>query len=100
MDSVSGIGSSMAPMSPRVWSPRYGAGIGETEKGEAAGFVRSAVRDSVGWIELDRPPVNAFEWVMVGQVADALDAFEVDSRVRVLVLASAVKRYFSAGADL
>jgi enoyl-CoA hydratase/carnithine racemase len=33
-------------------------------------------------------------------VALALDAFEIDPQVRVLVLASALERYFSAGADL
>jgi enoyl-CoA hydratase/carnithine racemase len=37
---------------------------------------------------------------MVGQTADALDAFEHDAQVRVLVLASALERYFSVGADL
>jgi enoyl-CoA hydratase/carnithine racemase len=73
--------------------------MGGTERGGVS-FVRTAVKDSVGWIEFDRPPVNAFEWTMVGQVADALDAFEADPEVRVLVLASAVERYFSAGADL
>jgi len=63
-------------------------------------FVRTAVQNSIGWIELNRPPVNAFEWTMVSQTADALDAFEDDPQVRVLVLASALERYFSAGADL
>jgi enoyl-CoA hydratase/carnithine racemase len=74
--------------------------VSETEEGGTAAVVRTVVRDSVGWIEFDRPPVNAFEWTMVGQVADALDAFAVDPQVRVLVLASALERYFSAGADL
>ena len=78
----------------------YGAAVGETKEGGAAVFVRTAVRDAVGWIEFDRPPVNAFEWTMVGQVTDALDAFAVDPQVRVLVLASALERYFSTGADL
>jgi enoyl-CoA hydratase/carnithine racemase len=54
----------------------------------------------VGWIEFDRPPVNAFEWTMVRQVTDALDTFAADPQVRVLVLASALERYFSTGADL
>ncbi len=73
--------------------------MGGTER-DGVSFVRTTVKDSVGWIEFDRPPVNAFEWKMVGQVADALDAFEADPEVRVLVLASAVERYFSTGADL
>jgi enoyl-CoA hydratase len=74
--------------------------VGGTDEGGTAAFVRTAVSDSVGWIEFDRPPVNAFEWTMVGQVAHALDAFAVDPQVRVLVLASTLERYFSAGADL
>jgi enoyl-CoA hydratase/carnithine racemase len=49
----------------------YGAAVGETKAGGAAVFVRTAVRDAVGWIEFDRPPVNAFEWTMVGQVTGA-----------------------------
>lgn len=63
-------------------------------------FVRRSVADHVGWIEFDRAPVNAFEWTMVRQVSDAFDAFQNDPGVRVVVLASAVERYFSAGADL
>ena len=74
--------------------------MGKTEDGQTAVFVRTAVQNSIGWIEFNRPPVNAFEWTMVSQTADALDAFEDDPQVRVLVLASALERYFSAGADL
>ncbi|MFN0027499.1 MAG: enoyl-CoA hydratase/isomerase family protein [Acidimicrobiales bacterium] len=63
-------------------------------------FVRRRVVNHVGWIEFDRAPVNAFEWVMIGQVSEALDAVAADPDVRVVVLASAIERYFSAGADL
>ncbi len=73
--------------------------MGESGEGSAA-YVRTTVNDHVGWIEFDRPPVNAFEWTMVAQVADALDSLEADPDARVLVLASARERYFSAGADL
>lgn len=67
---------------------------------DPANHVRTTVTDQVGWIEFDRGPVNAFEWTMVRQVAEALDRFERDPEVRVVVLASALERYFSAGADL
>lgn len=63
-------------------------------------FVRTTITDHVGWLEFDREPVNAFERTMIEQVADALDVFEGDRDVRVVVLASALDRYFSAGADL
>lgn len=55
---------------------------------------------SVGWLEFNRPPVNAFTREMVDEVHDALAAALADPAVRVVVLASAVERYFSAGADL
>ncbi len=54
----------------------------------------------VGWVRFDRAPVNAFDWLMVRQVRDALDRFAADPQVRVIVLGSANPRYFSAGADL
>ncbi len=63
-------------------------------------FVCRRVINHVGWLEFNRTPVNAFEWVMIGQVADALAGFAADPEVRVVVLASAIDRYFSAGADL
>lgn len=63
-------------------------------------YVRATVDAHVGWLAFDRAPVNAFEWTMVRQVSETLDRFERDPDVRVVVLASALPRYFSAGADL
>jgi enoyl-CoA hydratase/carnithine racemase len=54
----------------------------------------------VRWIEFDRAPVNAFNRQMVEETRDAIGAAVADPDVRVIVLASAVDRYFSAGADL
>src|SRR5215510_8908695 len=62
--------------------------------------IRFTNERSVGWLEFDRPPVNAFTREMVDEVHDALAATLADPAVRVVVLASAVERYFSAGADL
>ena len=62
--------------------------------------IRFSNERSVGWLEFDRPPVNAFTREMVDEVHDALAATLADPAVRVVVLASAVPRYFSAGADL
>ena len=63
-------------------------------------FTRSTVDRHVGWLEFNRPPVNAFTREMVDETHDAVVAALADPEVRVLVLASAVPRYFSAGADL
>ena len=62
--------------------------------------VRIETAAHVGWLLFDRPPVNAFDWAMVRQVAEALDALAADADVRVIALGSANPRYFSAGADL
>ncbi|WP_422001330.1 enoyl-CoA hydratase/isomerase family protein [Reyranella sp.] len=63
-------------------------------------FVRLSIVAHVGWLEFDRPPVNAFTREMVEETHDAIAAALADPGVRVVVLASAVDRYFSAGADL
>jgi enoyl-CoA hydratase/carnithine racemase len=58
------------------------------------------VEDRVGWLEFNRPPINAFHRPMVEEVGAALDALLGDGAVRVIVLASALERMFSAGAEL
>ncbi|GEP55606.1 enoyl-CoA hydratase/isomerase family protein [Reyranella soli] len=63
-------------------------------------LIRSSVDRHVGWLEFNRPPVNAFTREMVDETHDAIVAALGDPEVRVLVLASALPRYFSAGADL
>lgn len=62
--------------------------------------LRFAVERHVGWLEFNRPPVNAFTREMVDQTHDAIVAALADPEVRVLVLASAIEKYFSAGADI
>jgi enoyl-CoA hydratase len=62
--------------------------------------IRFTNQNHVGWLEFNRPPVNAFTREMVDEVHDAIAATLADPDVRVMVLASAVERYFSAGADL
>jgi enoyl-CoA hydratase len=62
--------------------------------------VRLSTVRNVGWLEFARPPVNAFTREMVDETHDAIAAALTDRDVHVLVLASAVERYFSAGADL
>lgn len=65
-----------------------------------AQFVRFSVERHVGWLEFNRPPVNAFTREMVDETHDGIAAALADPDVRVLVLASAVEKYFSAGADI
>ena len=63
-------------------------------------FVRFAIERHVGWLEYNRPPVNAFTREMVDETHEAIAAAIANPEVRVLVLASAVDKYFSAGADI
>ena len=63
-------------------------------------FLNVQIQDRVGWLEYHRPPVNAFNWEMLGETRQALDAFLEDPAVRTVVFASALERYFTAGADI
>ncbi len=63
-------------------------------------FVRFKIERHVGWLEYNRPPVNAFTRQMVDETHDTIAAALADPEVRVLVVASAVEKYFSAGADI
>lgn len=62
--------------------------------------IRCTNERAVGWLEFNRPPVNAFTREMVDEVHDSVACVLADPAVRVMVLASAVEGYFSAGADL
>jgi enoyl-CoA hydratase len=62
--------------------------------------LRFTIERHVGWMEFNRPPVNAFTREMVDELHDAIASALADPAMRVLVVASAVPGYFSAGADL
>jgi enoyl-CoA hydratase/carnithine racemase len=59
-----------------------------------------SVEERVGWLAYHRPPINAFNRAMVEEVVTALQALLDDPAVRVIVIASRLERFFSAGADL
>ncbi len=63
-------------------------------------FLKVAVVDRVGWLEYRRPPVNAVDWTMLREIPEALDGLLGDGEVRVVVIASALEKFFSTGADL
>jgi enoyl-CoA hydratase/carnithine racemase len=56
--------------------------------------------DGVGWLEYHHLPRNAFNWEMLREVPVALEELLMAADVRVIVIASAIDRYFSTGADL
>jgi enoyl-CoA hydratase len=63
-------------------------------------FIRLRADARVAWIEFNRAPVNAFNREMVEEVRKAIATSIADPEVRVIVIASAIDSYFSAGADL
>jgi enoyl-CoA hydratase len=62
--------------------------------------IRLSVTSRVAWLEFNRPPINAFTHEMVDEVRAAISSALADPAVRVLVIASRLDTYFSAGADL
>ena len=63
-------------------------------------YLRVRIKDRVGWIEYNHPPINAFNWEMLREVPSALDYLLNHGQVHVIVYASAIEKYFSVGADL
>jgi len=63
-------------------------------------FLKVGVVERVGWLEYRRPPVNAVDWTMLREIPAALEALLEDRDVRVVVIASALEKFFSTGADL
>jgi enoyl-CoA hydratase/carnithine racemase len=62
--------------------------------------IHLSVISRVAWLEFNRPPINAFTHEMVDEVRAAIASALADPAVRVLVIASRLDNYFSAGADL
>ena len=63
-------------------------------------FLKIRIENRIGWIEFNRPPINAFNWEMSGEVLEAFEELLKSSQVRVIVFASALGKHFSVGADL
>ncbi|MDP6872786.1 MAG: enoyl-CoA hydratase/isomerase family protein [Alphaproteobacteria bacterium] len=62
--------------------------------------VQLDIENRVGWLAYNRPPINAFNWKMVREVHQGVQRYLADDGVRVIVLASALERFFSAGAEI
>jgi enoyl-CoA hydratase len=63
-------------------------------------YVTTRVDDHVGYIEIGKPKANTYDLDMMRGFDAALEQFRFDDNVRVIVLASAVPGFFSAGADI
>lgn len=56
--------------------------------------------DSIGYITLDRPPVNSYEIGFMRDLDGSIEAAKSDPDVKAVILRSASERFFSAGADI
>ncbi len=63
-------------------------------------FIEAAVKEKIGVIELNRPrQLNSLNRKMVSEILEAMQQFDTDDEVRIIVL-SGKGRAFSAGADI
>ena len=65
-----------------------------------AGLLEISTNDFVTTIRMNRPPVNALVPELQEELVEALDRVKDDAATRVVVLTSAIDRYFMAGADI
>jgi enoyl-CoA hydratase len=56
--------------------------------------------DGIVTVTMDRPPVNAINQAMYEELTTCFRSFEADRDARVVILASAVERAFTAGVDV
>ena len=55
---------------------------------------------AVGSITLSRPPVNSYEAGLMTELEEAIDTGLADAEIKVVVLRSALEKFFSGGADI
>jgi enoyl-CoA hydratase len=63
-------------------------------------YIRTRIDDHVGYIEIGKPKANTYDLAMMQEMDQAIEEFRFDENARVLVLASSVPGFFSAGADI
>ncbi len=63
-------------------------------------YIRTRIDDHVGYIEIGKPKANTYDLDMMREFDQAVEEFRFDETARVIVLASTVPGFFSAGADI
>jgi enoyl-CoA hydratase len=63
-------------------------------------YIRTRIEDHVGYIEIGKPKANTYDLEMMRELSSAIDEMRFDDSARVVVLASTVPGFFSAGADI
>jgi enoyl-CoA hydratase len=73
----------------------------DSEPARDEGLIRTWEQGMVGYLEIHRPDkANAYNQVLLNELASVLDRMEADREVRTLVITGAGNRSFCAGADL
>src|SRR5918911_4175247 len=54
----------------------------------------------VGYITLNRPPANSYDYAFMEELGGCIAAAGADPETRVVIVRSALERFFSAGADV
>ena len=54
----------------------------------------------VGYITLNRPPANSYDYAFMEELGECIAAAGADPETRVVIVRSALERFFSAGADV
>ncbi|HEX6024705.1 MAG TPA: enoyl-CoA hydratase-related protein [Solirubrobacter sp.] len=55
---------------------------------------------AIGYITLDKPPANSYDKAYMEELGTAVNAARDDDAVKVVIVRSASKKFFSAGADI
>src|SRR4051795_4881814 len=55
---------------------------------------------AVGYVTLDKPPANSYDKAFMDELGAVVDAAAADDAVKAVIVRSASKRFFSAGADI
>jgi len=63
-------------------------------------YVRTRTDDHVGYIEIGKPKANTYDLEMMKELDQAIEELRFDDQARVIVLASTLPGFFSAGADI
>ncbi|MGI0132729.1 MAG: enoyl-CoA hydratase/isomerase family protein [Thermoplasmata archaeon] len=63
-------------------------------------FIKTRVEDHVGYIEIVKGKANTYDIHMMREMDEAIEEMRFDENARVVVLASGVPGFFSAGADI
>ena len=55
---------------------------------------------NVGYITLNNPPANSYDYSFMQELGESIDAAVEDNEARAVIFRSALERFFSAGADI